>query len=766
MNNTSLIRELSPRYYHRFASLPVLGGQVEPFLRWLGRRGYKRSSRRHHLYAMWHLSRWLARRGIVTLAALDQETLTQARDHFRTRKPHAGGAVSALKLFLRQGHKIHEGRCDGPTASEVELERFGKYLRRDRGLAAGTILAHRCRLRPFLKFLNYDRRPRALAQFTAGKIEAFLKHASRTNNRFSLQHVVATLRSFLKYKHAQRIIARPLHQQIDTPRVYKMERLPRALRWEQVQQLLTSVDLSNLSGRRDFALLYLTAAYGLRSSEVVRLTLDDIDWRGATIRVPKSKTGRDLQLPLTNEAAKVLIDYLRDGRPASTDRRLFLRTYAPPGPLEPTAVNDILDKWAKESGLKVVRLGSHVLRHSFAIHLLRRNVSVKSIGDVLGHRHAESTAVYLRLALEDLREVGLPVPRGGKTVQLAKATGCSARNSKSDRPRPRAARNFSSGLAASLRGYLELKRALGCRFSIETATLLNWDRFVRRHFGRARAVCPRMFNDWAAGLDRLTPTVRRNRLRIVRNFLLFHARRHPNTFIPDPLTFPKSTPPRLPRLVTGREMAGLLRAAEELGPSQFNPLRAQTCRLAFVLLFCCGLRRGELLRLTIGDFDPAERVLRITGTKFHKSRLVPLPGSVFAMVREHLKQRRGKGLPTTPDTALVWCGRRGDGAAGYTATGLTDVWQQLCRGSGVLDDRGRPPRLHDLRHSFAVAALQRWYARFVDVQAKLPHLAAYLGHVSPVSTHYYLRLTPELSAAASARFDKCAGHLLGKGGAL
>jgi integrase/recombinase XerD len=766
MKNTSLLRQFCPRSHKRFTSLPVLGGQASAFLQWLNQRGYSPSSLRHHLSGLCQLSRWLVRRRVGSLAALDQQLLTRAHESFLRRKPHVCGAITAIQSFLRQQGAIREGRASPLTASEVELTRFGDYLRECRGLAEGTILAHQRRLRPFLRFLRFDRHPGALTKLSVVQIESFLKRASRTNNRFSLQHVVAALRVFLKAKHAERAIARPLHQQIDTPRVYRLERLPRALPWAQVQALLASIDRSGSSGWRDFTMLYLAAAYGLRSGELVQLTLDDIDWRAATLRVPQSKTRRLLRLPLTDEAAKVLIDYLRRGRPVSMHRELFLRQYAPSGPLAATAVNDVLEKRARESGLKLPQqLGSHILRHSLAVHLLRRKAAVKAIGDTLGHRDPESTAVYLRLALEDLRDVGLPVPKRVARGQLLEASDCRLPRVRSGSGVRRTSSKFASGLRGPLHSYLGLKRALGRRFEVEAATLRDWDRFLYRRFRQARVIRPEMFHDWVAGLGHLTPTVRRSRMRIVRNFLLFHARQHSSTFIPDPLTFPKPAPARPPRLVSVPEMSKVLAVARKLGPTCCNPLRAQTARLAFILFFCCGLRRGELLRLKLRDVDPVERLLKIDGTKFHKSRLVPLSRSVFAELNGYLKQRRARDLATSPESFLIWSGRRPDPHAGYTAAGLTEIWQRLCLSAEVLDERGRPPRLHDLRHSFAVAALQRWYAKAVDVQAKLPHLAAYLGHVSPVSTHYYLHLTPELRAAASERFRQCFGRVLNAGGA-
>ena len=273
---------------------------------------------------------------------------------------------------------------------------------------------------------------------------------------------------------------------------------------------------------------------------------------------------------------------------------------------------------------------------------------------------------------------------------------------------------------------------------------------------------PPMFQLWVQAMATLTATVRRNRMRIVRNFLLFHARQHPGTYIPDSRTFPRPSHPRAPRLVSPAEVGQLLATAGALPASHRNPLRAPTVRLALVLLFCCGLRRGELLRLRVRDFDGREDVLRIEGTKFHKSRLVPLPRSVADEVRRYLALRR---RPLGPDAPLLSSNPGSEHETAYCAHGLAGNWQLLCLSAGVLDERGRPPRLHDLRHSFAVAALDRWYRQGADVQSKLPHLATYLGHVSIASTHYYLRLSPELGQSANRRFRQYASRLFTPGGA-
>jgi len=199
---------------------------------------------------------------------------------------------------------------------------------------------------------------------------------------------------------------------IDSPRCFREERLPRALPWQSVRSLLYSINRSTPKGRRDYAILLIIATYGLRAGELAALKLDDLSWRSRTIRVPRPKVGSPLSLPLTDEVATALLAYLRRGRPPSAYRDLFLCSRVPFGPISSTTVGDAFDVWARRAGIRLPAHagGPHCLRHSVAVHLLRRGVSMKAIGDLLGHRSAESTCVYLRLQIDDLRDVALPLP--------------------------------------------------------------------------------------------------------------------------------------------------------------------------------------------------------------------------------------------------------------------------------------------------------------------------------------------------------------------
>jgi integrase len=212
-----------------------------------------------------------------------------------------------------------------------------------------------------------------------------------------------------------------------------------------------------------------------------------------------------------------------------------------------------------------------------------------------------------------------------------------------------------------------------------------------------------------------------------------------------------------PYIFSEAEVARLLSAARGLQPTPVAPLRPQVFHLAIVLLYAMGLRRGELLRLTAGDHDAREQTLLVRESKFHKSRLLPMSSDVARELEEYLAARRTCRLPVEPSTPLI--GNLRQGGRPYTGTGLIVVLQPLMRAVAIRKPDGRAPRVHDLRHAFAVNALLRWYRAGADVEAKLPLLAAYMGHVSVTSTQHYLHFVQPLAAAASERFARLYAQL-------
>jgi integrase len=173
-----------------------------------------------------------------------------------------------------------------------------------------------------------------------------------------------------------------------------------------VQRLLGVVDRDRPGSRRNYAMLLLVATYGLRGCEVRALRLRDIDWANDEITIFSPKTGRRRALPLTRPVGEAVLDYLLEERPPSRHEEIFLSKRPPHDPLA-SKINAWLGRQLDTAGIEAPRRGAHVLRHSLAVHLLRNGETLKSIGDVLGHRSPETTFVYTKLHVEDLRTVAL-----------------------------------------------------------------------------------------------------------------------------------------------------------------------------------------------------------------------------------------------------------------------------------------------------------------------------------------------------------------------
>jgi site-specific recombinase XerD len=284
------------------------------------------------------------------------------------------------------------------------------HLAEARGYAPSTIRRQGQIAAEFLRWLHFTDAPDRLCSLTTNDLEGFIRHVSKRMGCVALQKPIAILRNFLRFLAADGTVPVGLDKIIDRPRTYRQEQLPRSLPWSTVQAFLTSINRDSAIGQRDFGMFSLMTTYGMRACDVVALTLDDIHWRAGLIRIRQSKTGKPLELPLTDEVGSAIQDYLKKVPRNGTYRQVFLRIKAPGGVLKPTAVIEAFQAWSGRSGLEIPFKGVHCIRHSYALHLLRQGVPLKTIGDVLGHRSPESTTAYLRLATEDLRTVALPVP--------------------------------------------------------------------------------------------------------------------------------------------------------------------------------------------------------------------------------------------------------------------------------------------------------------------------------------------------------------------
>jgi integrase/recombinase XerD len=322
----------------------------------------------------------------------------------------------------------------------------------------------------------------------------------------------------------------------------------------------------------------------------------------------------------------------------------------------------------------------------------------------------------------------------------------------------------STKLAAAVAKFVAHKRTFGRGYQHQEYILVALAKFVAR--SGADDLSASLFDRWSAEHRHLCPNTLYGRQLLIRNLCMFRRRDEPGCFVPDPAGFARPRSYTAPFIITPTQIRTMLHVASLLRPSQHNPIRAATMRIAVVLLYTAGLRRGELVRLQLGDVDAQNGVLHIRESKFHRSRWVPLSQDARRELRRYLRGRLVDPYSRHPSAPLLLNSSRSYGHKGwhgYCGAGFGSSVSSLFREANVRDLQGRRPRVHDLRHSFAVESLLTCYRQGGDVQTYLPKLALYMGHVSIASTAYYLHFIPEIAALASERFGRQFSHLIDPG---
>jgi integrase/recombinase XerD len=318
--------------------------------------------------------------------------------------------------------------------------------------------------------------------------------------------------------------------------------------------------------------------------------------------------------------------------------------------------------------------------------------------------------------------------------------------------------SYKSTIAPDLISYISLKQALGRRFESGSIILLYLDRFLCTLKRPSPDLTADTFWKWYHTMTSISNNTKLNRLRTVQQFCLYRRRKDPACFVPDSAQFPIAGKPIRPYIFSNIEIARLLYHSRSISVSSRSPLRAATIRMAIVLLYTTGLRRGELLRLTRSDYNRAEQTLTIHSSKFYKSRLLPIPNDVAIEVEKFIEIHKSACPQLPVDSPLFLNPVYGEKA--YCGGQLRKNMHLLFNLAGIRKPDGSFPRIHDFRASFAINALLRWYHEGFNIQAKLPFLAAYMGHISVLSTYYYLQWIEPLASAAGSLFATHYGDLI------
>jgi site-specific recombinase XerD len=280
------------------------------------------------------------------------------------------------------------------------LAEFEAYMTNERGLSVATKRGRRSVIRRFLRTLETEESPTVL---TVRGVDAFLQSLGESgeHSRASLQMVACCLRAFCRYGATRGWCDSSLVDAIKSPRVYSLDSVPIGPSWEDVKRLLALTEGDKPSDIRARAILMLLAVYGLRAGEVKRLRLDDLDWEKELLSVSCSKTRRRRIFPLSRPVGDAVLRYIRQVRPRTEHREVFLTFDGRP-------LNDVyamVSRRLRQLGAPIPHHGPHALRHACATHLLAEGCSLKQIGDQLGHQDADSTRIYAKVDIIGLRKV-------------------------------------------------------------------------------------------------------------------------------------------------------------------------------------------------------------------------------------------------------------------------------------------------------------------------------------------------------------------------
>jgi len=302
-------------------------------------------------------------------------------------------------------------------------------------------------------------------------------------------------------------------------------------------------------------------------------------------------------------------------------------------------------------------------------------------------------------------------------------------------------------LAQAVSAYVAYKQSLGMRFATEARALKSFSRALGDvDLDRIEPEQVRAFLDGTGPMTRFW----HRKLDALRGFYRFALARGYTAHLPLPANVPRCPRAFVPYIYCEDEIKRLLAAAASL---EHRNLSSPTCRTLLLLLYGTGLRIGEALGLDLADVDLESALLRIRETKFYKTRIVPVGADLTRVLRDYLLERsKCAPIPADGPFLLTRQGKRPSRA------GAEEAFKQLRRQAKVsrIDGSRYQPRLHDMRHTYAVTRLVRWYREGADVQRLLPQLATYLGHVHISGTQRYLTMTPELLRQASLRFERYA----------
>lgn len=322
----------------------------------------------------------------------------------------------SLRIFIEADDQGNFSRRIKPSPKPTNalfkewVPPYLRFLKQHRGVSEKTLRKNIFVLNEFTKFLE-QRSILIMKKLTTSDIHDFCIARGNRKPITWVSHM-GIVRRFLRYVFLREGLEQDLSFAVGTAKYFRHSGIHDVLTEPEVSKILGCVDRSNAIGRRDYAILLLAARYGMRPSDIRQLRLEDIHWRQGQIAFRQSKTGRQLILPLLPEVSEALIDYLRGGRPSTQSRNIFVRHKAPFEPFVPdNNFSQIMIKALNRAGMdqRPGARGLYLFRHTLATNMLRANLPIKTIGDILGHASTNSTYGYMKVDLPHLRSASLSI---------------------------------------------------------------------------------------------------------------------------------------------------------------------------------------------------------------------------------------------------------------------------------------------------------------------------------------------------------------------
>jgi site-specific recombinase XerD len=392
-----------------------LADHMDAFASLLAGQGYSQAWARVQIRVVGEFNRWL-RGKRIELPQVDENAVTRFLAYRERAKPLPPGrafALTRLLRMLRDKGVLAEPQPPAPTPTEAAVAAFGDFLRQERGLAQSTLANMLPFVEEFLSAWSPTGRFR-FSSLTARDVTQFIQRRATELGAGRAKLLVTALRSFLRYLRYQGEIQTDLAACVPSVPTYSLSSLPKYLPAGSIERVLQHADRSTPRGRQERAMLLLLARLGLRSAELMALTLEDIDWDAGQITI-RGKGDRWAGLPLPSDVGEAIADYLCQDRPQCGTRKLFVTRNAPlTGLRSRTPIQRAVQRALDQAGITSARGGAHLFRHTLATDMLRRGASLNEIGEVLRHRDPNTTRIYAKVDLVALQKLALPWPGGAR----------------------------------------------------------------------------------------------------------------------------------------------------------------------------------------------------------------------------------------------------------------------------------------------------------------------------------------------------------------